>query len=489
MSQPSVNITELDGALASLPVGSKRIAVVGVAGAGPLNTPGGFARTSGVGGLVANFTNGPMAELAAYWINTYRAPAICVRTGQSTVATKEAIVTAVTGTSVVTASAGTLPNDDVEAFFKVTKGGTIGVSGIEFQWSLDGGRTMSPITGLGTANTFVFPGSGGMGFSFAAGTLVAGDTVQQRGYAPNFSSAELGAALEALRLSTFDWDLCVIVGPIDAAAFDVIALARAANPEKTFVCHARTPNGGETSAAYKTALDAIFTAKADSGIMVCAGACEVTSAISFRSYRRSFIFGAGPRLGSVSEEIDISQPTLGALPGVSIRDSNGNPKHHDESVNPGLDDSRFCVARTIDGKQGVYVNNPRLLSASGSDFEFAQHRRVYNLGRRGLRLYFTDRLSKPILVSATTGFILESEALEIEAGADAVMRALLRSKPKCSGGGIDGKASRFCKLSRTDNLLSTKTLTVQGAIIPLAYPKAINIDLGFKNPALQPVAG
>jgi hypothetical protein len=157
-------------------------------------------------------------------------------------------------------------------------------------------------------------------------------------------------------------------------------------------------------------------------------------------------------------------------------------------VNPGLDDSRFTVLRTFDGKQGVYVNNCRILSAAGSDFEFAQHRRVYNEARRTLRLYFTERLSAPVQVDAVTGFILESEALEIEAGADAAMRSVLRSKPKASGGGIDGKASRFCKLSRTDNLLSTKTLTVQGAVIPLAYPKAINIDLGFKNPALQPVA-
>jgi hypothetical protein len=206
-----------------------------------------------------------------------------------------------------------------------------------------------------------------------------------------------------------------------------------------------------------------------------------------RSASRPSIFAIGPLLASVSAEVDIALTTLGAIPGVSIRDANGNPKHHDESVNPGLDDSRSATLRTHDGKQGVYVNNPRLLSASGSDFEFAQHRRVMNLARRTLRLYFIDRLSRPTLVDARTGFILESEALETEAGADAVMRAVLRAKPMCSGGGIDGKAARFCKVSRTDNLLSTKTMTVQGGVIPLAYPKVINIDLGFKNPALQPV--
>jgi hypothetical protein len=485
MAQPVVNLNELDGAIGALPVGQKRVAVVGAATAGTQNSPAAYARTSG---LTTAFTRGRMAEFAAYWIQNYRAPAICVRTGQSTAAAKDAIVvTGVLGTSVVSATGGTNADDDVEALFKVVNGGTIGVAGITYQWSLDGGRTMSPVTSLGTANTFVFPNSGGLGFSFAAGTLLAGDTATQRASGASFNASELGVALEALRVSTFEWDVCVIVGDVDAAAFDVIALARAANPEKTFVCHTRKPTAGETEAAYKTALDGIFGSKADTGIVLCAGACEATSAISFRSYLRPFLFGAAARLASVSEEIDIADPKLAPLPGISIRDTNGNPKHHDESVNPGLDDSRFTVARTWDGKQGVYVNNCRIFSATGSDFEFAQHRRVMNLARRTLRLYFIDRLSSPILVKASDGTILESEALAIESGADAVMRAVLRTKPKCSGGGIDGKAARFVKLSRTDNLLSTKTLTVQGAVIPLAYPKVINIDLGFKNPALQPV--
>lgn len=487
MSQPVVNLNELDGAIGSLPVGSKRAVVLGVASLTTVavDTPVAFARTSDI---TTNFLRGPMPELAARWIGAYRAPAICVRTGQTNVATKATIdITGALGTSIVTATGATLFDDDVEAYFKVITGGTIGVAGITYQWSLDGGRTLSPITALGTAAVFVFPNSGGGGFSFAAGTMLAGSVIKQRGTAPNWNATELGTSLEALRVSTFDWEIVLIAGPVDGAAFDVIATAANANPEKTFVCHFRVPAAGETEAAYKTAFDAIFAARSNANVIVCAGACDAVSNISFRSYLRPSIFATGPMLCSVTEEVDIALTTLGALPGISIRDANGNPKHHDESVNPGLDDSRAAVLRTHDGKQGVYVNNPRLMSASGSDFEFAQHRRVMALGRRTLRLYFVDRLSRPTLVDARTGFILEAEALEIEAGADSLMRAVLRAKPKCSGGGIDGKAARFCKVSRTDNLLSTKTMSVQGAIIPLAYPKVINIDLGFKNPALQPV--
>jgi hypothetical protein len=128
----------------------------------------------------------------------------------------------------------------------------------------------------------------------------------------------------------------------------------------------------------------------------------------------------------------------------------------------------------------VYVNRPRIFSAAGSDFRLVPHRRVLNLGHAALRAYFLRRTSRPILVSAATGFILEEEALEIESGARAAMRAELLAKPKAS--------AILFTLSRTDDLLTTQTLTGQGRVVPLAYPEFINLDLGFFNPALQVIA-
>ncbi len=167
---------------------------------------------------------------------------------------------------------------------------------------------------------------------------------------------------------------------------------------------------------------------------------------------------------------------MNALIGAAIKDANGNPDEHDETVNPGLDDLGFACLRTWDGA-GVYVNRPRLICPVGSDFQLMPHRRVINLGHAALRSYFKRRLNQPILVDRNTGFILESEAREMELGAMAAMSALLRAKPKCSG--------VLFSLSRTDNVLSTKTINGQGRIIPLAYPEFFNLDVGFYNPALQ----
>lgn len=474
---PSVSITELDGALGTLPTGLKAFAVAGVASAGTANTPAAYARTKDV---VAAFGSGPLVQLACHMIKVTGKPVVCVKTGNTTVGTHtDIVVTGVTGTSVVTITSGdTNPDDDYEPYLKVITGGTIGVAGIVLQWSLDGGRTLSANTALGTATSFVFPNSGGIGYSFAAGTLVAGDVVTSLAKAPNFSSGEITSACNALFSYGGAWEALMVAGPLDDTLFDAIELAFASKPEKWFCGQFRMPTAGESDATYQAAFNTAFSADATTRGGVCFGSCELTSAVDGKKYRRPSLYPVAAQLYRISEEEDAAKPDLGALPGVSITDQNGNPKHHDELINPGADDLRAITLRTFeDGTpNGVYITNPRLLSAGGSDFEFIQHRRVMALARAALRVYFTMRLSKEILVDKNTGFILREVREEINTGATEAMGAVLRNKPKAS----DWQFT----LSETDNVLSTKTLTGQAAIVPLAYAKLFQIELGFRNPAL-----
>jgi hypothetical protein len=482
MSQPAVVITELDGALGILPTTAGRLyAVVGVSSIGPVDTPATFARVSDV---VANFGDGPLVEAAAYYIEKYGRPVVVVRTGQTNPGTfpaGAAVVFVGTGTSVITVdNVGTAPHDDYEFYFEVVAGGTIGVDGITFRWSLDNGRTLSPVTALGVAASFVFPASGGAQIDFAAGTLVAGDVATFRGDAPKWNTTEIAAALDALFASSVSWENAHVVGNIEGADFDVIdpkfTGAQASGKYRGWMGNTRMPDLAETEAAYLAAMALIFDSKATVHGEICSGAAKTISSVTARQYRRPVAFSVAAFEQSVSEEINIADVNLGPVPGVSIRDANGNPDEHDESLNPGLDDARFTVLRTWEGVQGVYVNRPRILSAAGSDFDLFTKRRVLNITHDALRLYFIRRLNKPVLVDATSGFILESEALEIESGARAAMRSRLLAKPKASG-------IEFV-LSRTDNILSTKTLTGSGRVIPLAYPEQIELEVGFLNPAL-----
>ncbi len=479
MTQPKVTITEIDGALGVLPPSSGRLlAVLGASSIGTADVPASYGK---VKALVAALGDGPLVEACARHIELTGNPVVAVKTGITTNGAASAVVsTGKTGTSVVTVDATVFPYDDYDVYFLVVAGGTRGTDGITFRWSLDGGKNMSALVKLGTALTYTIPNSG-VKVDFAVGTLVAGDYWSFRTTAPLYNAAQLGTAFDALRLSTHAVEIVEVAGLVDGTSFDTIATKRAASHAVgkyiKIIGNTRMPNVGETEAAYKIALDAIFSSKADSGVALCAGSCRVVSSVSGRNYRRPVALVAGSLEASVSEEVNTADINLGALVGVSVRDSNGNPEQHDETANPGLDDSRFYTLRTWEGYQGVYVNRPRVFSADGSDFQIVPHRRVLNLAHSALLSYFTRRLNKAVLVNASTGFILEEEALEIEGGARKIMRAVLLAKPKASG--------IMFTLSRTDNLLSTKTMNGLARVIPLFYPEFINLDLGFYNPALQ----
>jgi len=479
MVQPRVNITEIDGALGVLPPSSGALyALVGVASAGPVDEPATFARVKDV---IAAFGAGPLVEAAAHAIERYGRPVLLVRSGQSVAGAAGTVTQTGGGTSVATVASSPTPNDDYDALLEVVTGGTIGTAGIVVRWSLDGGETFSPLTALGTATSFTLPGAGGVTINFASGTLSAGAAVSFRTTAPLWNNTELGDALEALGASAALWEIVHVVGAVGASAFDVLELKipglAASGKYRAWIGNARVPDAGETEAAYLSSLSTAFAAKASGHGMLCAGACRLTSSVNGRKYRRPISFVVAAREAASSQEINSADVNLGTLPGVAIRDANGNPSEHDESVNPGLDDARFCTLRTWDGIQGVYVNRPRLFSADGSDFQILPHRRVMNLAAAVLRGYFLRRLNRPILVDRRTGFILESEAAELEAGANAALRDALLGRPKAS--------DAYCVISRTENILSTKTLPGQARVVPLAYPETVELELGFSNPALQ----
>jgi hypothetical protein len=589
MTQPQVNITELDGTLGVLPPSAgKLLALAGPADSGAVDTPASYAKVKDV---VAVYGGGPLVEAAAHAIEKYGKPVLLVRSGASVegsyldaVDAEDGTISSITktgtgtatfsdnasdplvaaevvilfnvggtqgssgivyqisldngntfgpphalgtanhidvgttgasisisalgtivagdfisftltapilasageldvsfsGSSTPTTHSGTHPNDDYEAYLEIVNGGTIGVDGITLRWSLDGGRTLSAVTALGTANFFVFPNSGGTRVDFSSGTVDAGDHLSFPTVAPRWNNTELGTALTALGNSAARWGIVEIVGPIDADAFDTIELKiaaiRAKGKKVAWIGNTRMTVGSESEATYLASLASVFGTKSSTVGALCAGADKMTSSVSGRRYRRPISHVTAPREQSLSPEIDSADVNLGSL-GVSIRDANGNADEHDESLSPGLDDARFYVLRTWDAVQGVYVNRPRLFSADGSDFQLLPHRRVLDIAHEALNAYFTRRLNQPVLVDKTSGFILESEAQEIEAGARSAMRSALLAKPMAS-------AVQFV-LSRTDNLLSTKTMTGQARVIPLAYPEFINLDLGFLNPALQ----
>jgi hypothetical protein len=103
-----------------------------------------------------------------------------------------------TGSCVVSVAAG---SDGVMAehdgILRCLAGGTIGTSQIKLELSLDGGRSFSPVR-LGTANSYALPYVNAT-LSFAAGDLVAGDTILEwHGSGPKIDTADLAEVRAAL---------------------------------------------------------------------------------------------------------------------------------------------------------------------------------------------------------------------------------------------------------------------------------------------------
>ena len=117
------------------------------------------------------------------------------------------------------------------------------------------------------------------------------------------------------------------------------------------------------------------------------------------------------------------------------------------------------------------------LAPADSDFQILQNLRVMNLicasADAALELY----VQKAIRVNATTGKILETAALAIEAFIAARIRVAL-------GTMIDGLS---VSVDRAENMLSTRTLKVRVRAVPHAYAKNVEASLAYNNPALQAV--
>lgn len=488
MTVPSVNYTVLNGRLGVRPPGGVEChAYVGPCSAGTVAHPTRHVR---VEDLLATYTSGPAAELAAKAIASWKGDVLMVRSTATTASSFETIdVTGVDGTSVASKHSGATADDDYEAVIKVVKGGTIGVAGITYQTSLDAGRSWSPVTALGTANYLTIANSGGIRIDFAAGTLVAGDVVSIVSHAPASTASDLTTALAALTASSQPYKAVWIGTPVDATIAAAIStwlntVASTTGKGHKVYCAYRMPDPGETEADYLDAFATEFAGFSDKRITICAGAARVLSARPGRAfvYRRPALYAIAGLPAALPLGVDMAQTvdaTPDGLPGVSLYDSNGNPVEHDEMLNPGLSDVRALTLRTWPDKAGVFVNNPVTLEQFGGDFHLDQHVRILTEFCNVARRVLVDELSRALDLNRKTnganvaGAPTERECQRIDARVLAALSDALKTQ-------VSGLEFR---LHRDDQVLVSQTLSADGGILFKGYPKQINFTVSAINPA------
>lgn len=486
MAIDSIEIDEIDNQLGTVPPNTgDTIAAVGICSSPtyPVNVAAFFSDPKDAR---AQLVGGPLCEWVCYELEHTGRPVLtvaCLATTDGSVGSL--VTTGVAGSSVITLDTAVKPVDDFEIVvtFSTEDGDpvTVGTAGIFYRASLDGGRTPGRLTALGTANNFTIADAN-VKFNLAAGNIEDGDVVTAIAVAPSADDSSLDDALEALRTTVNKFQLIYVDPILDASSVAVCETKAAAmsglGREIEIIGSWRWKNAGETEQQYLAAWQAEFGATVARHCCVFADAADTQSPISQRRYKRRSAFAAAAFAVDQKPGKDLASKRIGPLPAaVRILDDKNNPRHHDERTSPGLDAARASTLRTRLGSPGAFIGNARLLTGPGSDFEFLQHGRVMDKAKTIVRRVLEDYSSDDLVVDKVTGFVLEEEAADIDLNVNHALEEELVNE-------LDASDARFT-MSRTENILSTKTLRGPLQVKPLAYVKEIKVTAGFFNPALR----
>lgn len=489
---PEVEITKADMQTGVVrPSDTGVCAIIAACSGGTLSQPTTYTKTD-----VCSSDNGfgPLPEFAAYMMPNSGKPIVGVKSAATTVGAYGTITNANKGTATPAATSATHPFDDFDVAIFFLTDGVLATEGITYQWSLDGGVTRSAILALGTALIITIPNTG---LSFTLGTstqtVLAGQTLTCHTTRPLVTTADLtddDGPLEALRLTTVPFECVLIDGIADAAMVSavntwVLAL-NLVGRYPTVIMTARPWASDETNADYRAALATVFASATSLDIFVCADEADVTSPIRGVTQARPFGLFLAARMMKIARGVEPAYVELGPLPGVSILDTRGNPKHHNEARYPGIDDLRLVTARSFEDTVGVFVTNTKILSPTNSDYVFAPHARVMNRACEIAYQVLTKQLSAAIAKDPKPGpngerYIHEAIAQRIEGLVQIAIDKELK-----------GQVSdiRFT-LSRTDDISSNQgaVITCQLQSVALAYAKKFQVTASYVKQITPAAAG
>jgi Protein of unknown function (DUF2586) len=499
MGLPTVQINVQDNGLGQLPTSQGNvIVVVGVSSAGSANTP--LESTAAATDLVPTYGYGPGPQLTALIQQQSGNSVIFVKAVTAADGTNTAVGKTIPGGSTAVMSITGTPNDTYYGLVTVAIGGTIGTAGIQIAISLDAGRTTYATANLGTGSTFVIPNTG-LTLSFSGGTLLAqGDSFFWVSTEPTWSDAGVASAIQSLYNLPFGetfLDLAVVGGGSETSLAgtpgctngDVVAIdaqmTALFNKRRYTRCLVQSRDalwGGastETESVWEAAVIADHVNDSSLRVGVTAGYYNCVSPIDQVQYRRPLLFFAAARDAQVAIQVDLGRVKDGALANLTVPSSPDGYIYHNESQLPGFDAARFISALTYVGKPGFFIANPNLMAPPGSDFNWLQHGHVIDAASAIAYNFFVTELSDSIRVNSSTGYPLQQDVNDLILRCQAQLNSQLVYAGAVSGATVTIPANQ--------NVLSTSTLNVVIAVVPLGYLKKIIVTIQFVNPAIQQV--
>jgi hypothetical protein len=441
--------------------------------------------------VVSTLGYGQLAQLVANLMTVPNHSKIIAIPLASTAGVVSAVTAAGTSPPTVTLTGNSV--DDFSGRVEILVGGTRGTA--TFRYCLDYDSTAgtglwsNPIT---TAATYVMDNSG-VTLNFATGTYVSDNVYTFTGAAPTHSDVNITAGMDALFAAGSDIGGIYVAstpgGALDTDRATALATTFAAVSAKvdTFestayrylwcMLQAGVPVANSSSGltAWRAALSgATMQALSHKRMFIGAGMAKQVSVIDARTYRRQVAWRIVERLASsdISEHLGrvLSGP-VGTL--LSIE--------HDEGTTGGLSDGtagqRYLTLRTHAGYSGYFVAESNTFAGVGSDYSKVERLRVINRAAKIGRAFLVRHIGDSAIADVSTGRILESEAQALDTEGTGELVAGLVNAPSKSGRGH--ASSAVVRVSRTDDILSTSTLTGQFSVQPIGYFRFINFTIGF----------
>lgn len=440
-----------------------------------------FALGGGTYGASTTTTGGTFAVLVPGTLTTVTLAAAqtWVIGDVYTIGTDGSVTLSGSGPAATNVTQASSPLDAYSVQLAITTAGAIGVA--QFTYSLDGGDNISgQILVPSSPGKYTITNTG-VQLTFAS-TFTAGDTYTFTTSTAGFSNSDITTALTLLNASATDYGFVHIVGANTGTVEATVTNATAATAvvidtamTAAFVSYRfvfavmEAPTTLSTGVAIAdSALATSFASTVAVRVGVCVGDVELVSPLNGRILRRNFAWAYTARLALIPAGEDPAWVGRGALPNVVSL-------YRDEQKTPALDAARFVTSRTFPGRAGYYVTNGNMMAAAGSDFNLVQRRRVMDISCRVVRNAELPYVNGSVRVDRKTGFIDERDAQSFEATVNSQLRAAVVATGMASDSTV--------VMNRTTNILATNTEAVSVRILPLAYLKTINTNIGFVNPA------
>ena len=150
--------------------------------------------------------------------------------------------------------------------------------------------------------------------------------------------------------------------------------------------------------------------------------------------------------------------------------ADGSSGFFDSFYLPTLNNARFTTLATRPGEAGFFVANPFMLTATNSNYFELENKRIIQRAREVLYYGGRRHLQRKLRRDATTGFISEATASDIETDLTALLKAALVA---------EGHADWVVvTVSRQDNLVADPTLRIAARLGVPVRARTIEMTVG-----------